>query len=171
MRPRPPDLAGAGLEGARPACASDLEGCARILAQAAAGAVQRRGGRPHVGTTAGLWGVRDPLAPSSWHAGLARALEQDRCRLFVGTFSGCPVGVGGGRVDGPTGIVDFCYVEPAGRKVGVGTALLDALTGWFGDQGCTALDAPALPGDRESKQLYEAAGLSARLLVLRRSLP
>ena len=66
------------------------------------------------------------------------------------------------------GRVECCYVEPAARQVGVGTSLLAGMVGWLAEVGCTDVEAPALPGDRTSKQLLEAAGFKARLLPLHR---
>jgi ribosomal protein S18 acetylase RimI-like enzyme len=95
--------------------------------------------------------------------------------LLVGTLEEAVVGIavghaqdlGGERI----GVVDCLYVEPQARGVGVGSALTAALVSRFGELGCVAVDAPALPGDRETKQRFEAAGFSARLLVLHRRLP
>jgi hypothetical protein len=45
-----------------------------------------------------------------------------------------------------------------------------SLVEWCTERGCRDIDAPALPGDRLSKQRLEAAGFTARLLVLNRPL-
>jgi GNAT superfamily N-acetyltransferase len=95
--------------------------------------------------------------------------------VLVGTYVDATVGVASGHVAGggagAVGVVDCCYVEPAARGVGVGGALVAALLGWFAERGCEAADVAALPGDRETKQLFERFGFSARLLVLHRRLP
>jgi ribosomal protein S18 acetylase RimI-like enzyme len=67
-------------------------------------------------------------------------------------------------------VVDGCYVEPSARQVGVGRALLDALVSAFVTSGCRGVDVPALPGDREMKNLLERAGFKARLITMHRSL-
>jgi len=94
--------------------------------------------------------------------------------ILVGTFNDVVVGVGAGRVVAlgarTIGRIDFFYVEPDARSVGVGQAIVDGLVEWFVTQGCTDVDAVALPGDRSSKQLLESSGFKARLLVLHRSL-
>lgn len=97
--------------------------------------------------------------------------------LLVGTFAGVTVGIAAGSLAGEVvssnrrlGRVDWCYVEPGARQVGVGAALVEELLRWFGEHGCTDVDANALPGDRATKQLYETAGFKARLLTLHRQL-
>jgi GNAT superfamily N-acetyltransferase len=118
--------------------------------------------------------------------------------LLAGTFDGVVVGLGAAHVRATTetrgpadpagiagrtgvadprgapgrmGVVDCCYVEPAARGVGVGGALASALVAWLAERGCAGVDVLALPGDRETKQLFESEGFSARLLVLHRPLP
>ena len=41
---------------------------------------------------------------------------------------------------------------------------------WAREQELTALDALALPGDRETKNLYERSGLVARLITVTKKL-
>jgi hypothetical protein len=48
--------------------------------------------------------------------------------------------------------------------------LMEAAVSWCAAQGCTEVDALALPGDRATKQRLEAAGFTARLLTLNRRL-
>ncbi len=61
-------------------------------------------------------------------------------------------------------------MEPGARGVGVGRALLDDLVAWFSASGCRGADASALPGDRATKNFYEAAGFKARLITVHRAL-
>ncbi|MBV8949825.1 MAG: GNAT family N-acetyltransferase, partial [Actinobacteria bacterium] len=68
------------------------------------------------------------------------------------------------------GALDACYVEPEARGVGVGRALLDDLVRWFESTGCRGVDAAALPGDRDTKNFFEAAGFKARLITMHRAL-
>jgi GNAT superfamily N-acetyltransferase len=71
---------------------------------------------------------------------------------------------------GRSGRIECCYVEEEARGVGVGTALMASLATWCDERGCQEIDALALPGDRLTKQRLEAAGFTARLLVLSRRL-
>jgi GNAT superfamily N-acetyltransferase len=66
--------------------------------------------------------------------------------------------------------VSDVYVDPAFRELGVGEALLDACVAWADARGCIGIDAVVLPGMRESKNFFEAAGLVARLIVPHRRL-
>jgi GNAT superfamily N-acetyltransferase len=62
------------------------------------------------------------------------------------------------------------YVDPGGRDVGVGEAMMDLVLEWCKDRGVTGIDAVALPGDRATKNFFERFGLTARAIVVHRSL-
>lgn len=68
-----------------------------------------------------------------------------------------------GRLPRPT--VLCVVVHPDARGVGIGAALLDAIRSTARTEGYDRIDAVALPGDRDTKNLYERAGLTARLIV------
>jgi ribosomal protein S18 acetylase RimI-like enzyme len=149
------------VEDARPARPADLERCGELLAQALDEFARHRGGADV--------GPLDPTALlAAWSAG-----DTDRA-LLVGTFDGVVVGLAAATVgrtgEGALGRIECCYVEPEARAVGVGASLTRALLEFFVERGCAEVDAVALPGDRSTKQLLEAAGFKTRLLVLRRSL-
>ncbi len=97
-------------------------------------------------------------------------------QLLVGEYDGVVVGLlaataGGSAAGGRgSGRIECCYVETGARGVGVGAALMESGVEWCGEQGCTEVDALALPGDRTTKQRLEAAGFTARLLTLSRRL-
>ncbi|MGH8982159.1 MAG: GNAT family N-acetyltransferase [Acidimicrobiales bacterium] len=180
------------MEGTRPVSPEDLPQCERLLDTALRAVVRQRGGlraladlaRPGTGTdTHGAEGEargRDIVESGAADGTLAATLlstwtHGGTHRLLAGTVDGEIVGLAAGHCapsgGDSVGVVDCVYVEAAARGVGVGTAMAEALLEWFGAQGCRGVDAPALPGDRESKQLFESLGLSARLLVLHRRLP
>jgi ribosomal protein S18 acetylase RimI-like enzyme len=73
-------------------------------------------------------------------------------------------------VDGPIAHVDQVYVTPEARELGFGDALLDAATDAARAAGAKVLEGHALPGDRETKNLYERAGITARLITVSRRL-
>jgi GNAT superfamily N-acetyltransferase len=154
------------MERARPATPGDHAVCARLLAAALAEATPARGGRAFVGdaTPEGLW--------QRWRV----AAAEDSGQVFVGEFDAAVVGLVAVSLrpaatgTAPRGLVECCYVEPEGRGVGVGAALLGAALTWCGQKGCDEVDAMALPGDRSTKQRLEGAGFSARLLTLSRRL-
>jgi GNAT superfamily N-acetyltransferase len=113
---------------------------------------------------------REPLEDE-----LRRLLATDGARVLVGTLEGVPVGYAVARVerlaDGTAhGVVDDIYVEPEARGVGLGEALMGDLVAWCTEQGCTGMDAMALPGDRHTKNFFEASGFTARKLVMYHSL-
>jgi GNAT superfamily N-acetyltransferase len=158
------------VESARRALPGDLEACARLLRTARDRAAELRGGRELL---AACTLPEPPLTvDEQW---LADRWSGPHGLLLAGTIDDVVVGVGAGRARAHgtelVGTVDCCYVEAAARGVGVGAAMIEALVGWFASQGCVRVDAPALPGDRATKQLFESQGLSARLLVLHRRLP
>ena len=73
-------------------------------------------------------------------------------------------------VDGAIAHVDQVYVTPEARELGFGDALLEAATDAARAAGATVLEGHALPGDRETKNLYERAGITARLITVSRRL-
>lgn len=64
------------------------------------------------------------------------------------------------------GVLSDLYVEPGARGVGVGECLMTAVLEWCRERGCAAVDSYALPGDRSTKNFFEASGFTARLLVM-----
>ncbi|MDA8034960.1 MAG: GNAT family N-acetyltransferase [Actinomycetota bacterium] len=93
-----------------------------------------------------------------------------RC-VLVGLLDGEVVGTASASCNhspGPAGVatLDLLFVDRAARRRGVGSLLLGGVRSWARDRGCGGIDAPALPGDRATKSLFEAAGMRARLLIL-----
>jgi GNAT superfamily N-acetyltransferase len=152
------------MEAARVAGQDDLTRLAELVSLAVREAASRRGGpdlvRPWLDT------ATDELVRS-----LAGYLAGEDRRLWAGTIDGAVVGVAAAEAaPGPAGRIPLLFVEPGARGVGVGEAMLDAVATWLGERGCTAVDISALPGDRDTKQFLEGAGMVARLLVMSRSL-
>lgn len=82
-------------------------------------------------------------------------------RFDVATVQDVIVGFSVVRL-GDRPLLDQVYVDAPARSLGVGAALLrDAVA----RHGADRLDALSLPGDRLTKNLYERAGLKARLIV------
>jgi GNAT superfamily N-acetyltransferase len=71
---------------------------------------------------------------------------------------------------GAIGLVEELYCEPEARGVGVGHSLIDAATALASQWGCAYLDSTVLPGDRETKNFFEAHGMVSRLLRVSRPL-
>ena len=57
------------------------------------------------------------------------------------------------------------FVTARARRVGVGDALINAAKQHARQSNCVRIDALSLPGDRDTKNLYERNGLTARLIV------
>lgn len=74
--------------------------------------------------------------------------------------------VGRGRI----ALVDRVYVLEPARELGCGDALLAAAEEWARGAGCVALEGIALPGDRETKNLYERGGVVARSITVSKNL-
>lgn len=72
--------------------------------------------------------------------------------------------------DPATVFIREIWVEPGAREVGAGESLLGAALAWAIAEGAGCVDAWALPGNRELKNLFERMGLTTRLLTVRREL-
>lgn len=98
----------------------------------------------------------------------------DVCRLWVAVIEGVVVGFLASRTSrddrGQVMTVDRVFVHPAARELGCGDALLAACMAEAQRGGYAVLEASALPGDRETKNLYERAGVTARSITLSRDL-
>jgi GNAT superfamily N-acetyltransferase len=90
--------------------------------------------------------------------------------VWVATLDDAVVGYLHLAIDATVATVRQVYVHPEARELGCGDGLLEAAMAFAGEHACTALEAVALPGDRATKNLYERAGVTARLLVMRRLL-
>lgn len=105
---------------------------------------------------------------------LGDALADTDRLVVVGTLDEVEVGFALARYQvvglTPIGNVEAIYVEPAARQVGVGEAMVDAISEWCSRRGCRGMDAPALPGSRPAKAFFEDNGFVARLLVMHRPL-
>jgi GNAT superfamily N-acetyltransferase len=67
-------------------------------------------------------------------------------------------------------VIEQVYVHPDARELGFGDALVAAAADYGRDAGATIIEAETLPGDRDIKNLYERAGITARLIVVSRRL-
>ncbi len=154
----------------RPATRDDAERCAALAAEAVRALQPARGGPLFTRRESGLL-AKALLRPG----GLHRLIEDPRRRVVVAVVGEAVAGLAVGRLDpvgeAAIGVVDGFYVDPSARGEGVGRAMLEDLLVWFTANRCRGVDAGALPGDREAKSFWEAAGFKARLLTMHRSLP
>ena len=142
--------------GARPATPDDDHIVAELTAAAIAEQVDSRGGS--------VWSVREAVRDPGLEA-----------TTFVGTVDDAIVGFARVGVDvleddRRLGTVTQIYVLPDARAVSVGEVLLDTCIDWCRSRGCVGVDAHALPGNRSTKNFFETAGLTARLIVVHKAL-
>jgi GNAT superfamily N-acetyltransferase len=62
--------------------------------------------------------------------------------------------------------IDEVFVHPDAREVGFGDELLAAAIAGGRAAGCRLLEGESLPGDRDTKNLFERAGIKARLITV-----
>ncbi len=156
------------MELARPARHEDLPAVSALLERAAAEVAGARGGAELLAES----GVPPVPNPSS----LAGLVDAAHAALIVGTFDDAVVGMAvvalhswpatGERV----ARVLALYVEPEARGVAVGEAVLGEIIRWANHHRASALEADALPGDRETKNFFERASMVTRRLVVFRRL-
>jgi GNAT superfamily N-acetyltransferase len=90
--------------------------------------------------------------------------------VFVGTIGDVVLGFARVSRRGTRADVEELYVDLAARRVGVGDALLQVIIAWAEHGGCTAIDARALPGSRDTKNFFEGHGMVSRLIVVAKEL-
>jgi GNAT superfamily N-acetyltransferase len=154
------------VEASRRATPEDLPRLAELARAGAAELLSYRGGE--------VWGARhgrrEPV-----EEGLAAALQDPAQLVVAGTIDEVVLGFAAVRVeilaDGRRlGAIDELFVEEGARAVGLGEALMDDVLAWCREQGCSGVDATALPGHRTTKNFFEESGFTARLLVMYRAL-
>jgi GNAT superfamily N-acetyltransferase len=157
--------------GVRPERAGDEAAVGRVRGEVLRSIAGLRGAEAHPGRSGH---VHDGEAAGRVHDGEAAGhVHDDEVRLsLVGTIGPVVVGALRAVVDvDPDGVrtctITFLGVEPAARGVGVGRALLTSAREWATTQGASALDSSALPGDRSTKNFFEAHGMVARLIIVR----
>ena len=143
---------------------SDAEALAELEAIARSGLVEARGG--------GRWlDAHGPIGPD-WAAAVAERA------VFVGTIpadTNSSVVVAylvADRVADPMSVlrIDQVFVAEEARELGFGDALVAAAMQWGRDHGAELIEAETLPGDRHLKNLYERAGVTARLITVSKRL-
>jgi len=67
-------------------------------------------------------------------------------------------------------LISHVYVEVEGRELGLGDSMVEQAIAVALDADLGGIEAVALPGDRETKNMFERAGLTARKLTVYKSL-
>jgi GNAT superfamily N-acetyltransferase len=141
----------------RRATGADAEQLRELEQAARAALVGQRGGD--------RWLVEHPVIDDAWDR---------RCtagQVFVGTIDEVVIGyivavLGNDQVVR----IDQVWVTPEARELGFGDELLAAAIEHGRSNGAVAVEGQALPGDRHTKNLYERAGIVARLITTYRPL-
>ncbi len=139
-------------ESVRPLTLDDIADVATLEAEARSALHEQRGGVAF---------LRE-VGPADWPAALGSA--------WVGTIDDVVVGYLELQVLGSVAVVRQVYVHPEARELGLGDELLATAMGAGRAAGCTVLEGTALPGDRDTKNLYERAGVVARKIVVSKPL-
>ena len=106
-----------------------------------------------------LWLERHPAESPTWPAVAA-------ANVIVGVIDDISVGYIRFHVDGAVLHVDDVFVHPGAREVGFGDALLAAAIERGVERGARRIEAEALPGDRDTKNLYERAAITAKRITV-----
>lgn len=134
--------------------ADDLAQLLLLEREARAALVGERGGD--------RWLVEHPEIGPDW-SNRCRAVGTDVLVAHIGdVVVGYLIGMLG---DDRIVRVDQVWVTPLARENGFGDALLAVLIERAKDHGAVAVEGESLPGDRHTKNLYERAGIVARLIT------
>jgi GNAT superfamily N-acetyltransferase len=134
----------------RPAVADDVGQLVVVEHDARADLQVQRGG--------GRWLETHPERGAAW--------ADDLGGTFVAHIGEVVVGYIVVTADSEVATIDEVYVMPDARELGFGDALLAAALEHARSRGASLLEGEALPGDRETKNLYERAGIKARLITV-----
>ncbi len=154
------------MENARRATIADLLELEQLAREAIDELRPTRGGDMWVQTL----GRHEPLAES-----FQTDLTDPGRLVVVGTIDDTIVGYAMVRLQGlpdgrPLGVVDDLFTHPEARGVGVGEVMMDELIAWCRERHCIGIDAVVLPGNRHTKNFFETFGLTARAILVHRSL-
>ncbi len=140
----------------RLAVLDDIPEIELIEAEARSALVDQRGGE--------RWLVTHPPRTGRWDAAIATG------DVHLAHIDDVVVGYLVAPRNGHIVLIDEVYVVPEARELGFGDAMLAAALDAGRRDGCTLVEGEALPGDRNTKNLYERAGITARLITVSRRL-
>lgn len=120
-----------------------------------------------------IWALTDGL-DERFDVTLSTAIDQESSWLWIGEIDGVPVGFVWftvepmlERAQGSTiGRIRLIYTQPEARGVGVGHAMLEAALDELREHDISHFDAPVGPGQRASKNFFEAHGFAARSIIM-----
>jgi ribosomal protein S18 acetylase RimI-like enzyme len=136
----------------RAATETDHDPLRALELEARAALVDQRGGD--------RWLVEHPLIGEDWPA---RCVDAE---VYVGTIDDVVVAYIVAELgDDHIVRIDQVWVTPEARELGFGDELLATVMEAAKQRGAVAVEGQALPGDRHTKNLYERAGIVARLIT------
>lgn len=106
-----------------------------------------------------LWLARHPAQSPRWSS-------VDAGEVIVGLIDGVSVGYLRFHIDDAVLYIDDVFVHPGAREVGFGDALLAGAIDRGVERGAVRIEAEALPGDRDTKNLYERAAITAKRITV-----
>ncbi len=120
-----------------------------------------------------IWALTDGL-DERFDVAFSAAIDQESSWLWIGEIDRVPVGFVWftvepmlGRAQGSAiGRIRLIYTQPEARGVGVGHAMLEAALDELREHGISHFDAPVGPGQRASKNFFEAHGFAARSIIM-----
>ncbi len=98
------------------------------------------------------------------------ALSGNGATVFVATIDDVVVGYMELRIAGTVARVHQVFVLPEARELGFGDWMMEAALHAAREAQCVTIEGHALPGDRDTKNLYERAGITARKIVLAKAI-
>lgn len=122
-----------------------------------------------------LEGQRGGDAWITEHPPVSTLLTDSRTRVLVAELTGCVIGFlttidTEDPMRGRLCCIERVYVDVDARGIGCGDALLAEAVGRARQRSCVFVEGEALPGDRETKNLYERAGITARRITVSKRL-
>jgi GNAT superfamily N-acetyltransferase len=158
-------MSGAPAESARIATAADLDRLVELAVEAVDEQRDARGGP--------VWSRREARRDPA--GSLAAAMGDPDQLVVAGLLDDAIMGYAVLRIEQLTdgsllAVVDDLYVEAGGRGVGLGETIMNLLVDHATERGCFGIDAMALPGNRATKNFFETFGLTARAIVVHRTL-
>jgi ribosomal protein S18 acetylase RimI-like enzyme len=155
------------IEAVRPATQADLADIAELARAAVAELSETKGGA--------VWARREGRV-EPFDDSLRAEIDDPAVAILVGTIDDIVVGYAVASVEvlpdgGKLARLTDLYVDAEAREVGVGELLLDTVLSWAAEGGCFGIDSIVLPGNRETKNFFESAGMVARAIIVHRPLP
>ena len=143
----------------RPATADDIDALNRLQDMARLGLTDVRGGQLR---------LRECEVITDWPSLLA----DGHTFVLVGTLLDIVLGymVLLIRPEIDRGLIIHAFVEEGARELGLGDTMVEHAIAHVREAKLSGIEAVALPGDRETKNLYERAGLTARKITVYKTL-